>query len=138
MSTFRRLEEAVISWAEDRQIIAHQNPSTALLKSFSEMGELADATIKNDLDGIVDGVGDILVTLIIYCALKRINMTTCLEAAYNEIKHRTGTMLPNGVFVKDSLFNISVPDAQVCLNGAAKGMLNTMQTEKIITNGFQS
>jgi hypothetical protein len=35
------------------------------------------------------------------CALLDINMTSCLQLAYNEIKDRKGTLLPNGVFVKE-------------------------------------
>ena len=67
------------------------------------MGELADATIKGDRHGIRDGVGDVMVCLIIFCALQQIDLTACLAEAYNEIKDRKGTMLPNGVFVKDLL-----------------------------------
>jgi len=26
----------------------------------------------------------------------------CMTAAYNEIKHRKGTLMPNGVFVKEA------------------------------------
>jgi NTP pyrophosphatase (non-canonical NTP hydrolase) len=62
---------------------------------------LADALNKNDMDGIKDGVGDVLVCLINMCALLDINLTDCLQLAYNEIKDRKGTLLPNGVFVKE-------------------------------------
>jgi NTP pyrophosphatase (non-canonical NTP hydrolase) len=46
---------------------------TQLLKGFSEMGELADATIKHDEDGIIDAVGDVMVCLVNYCAIKDIS-----------------------------------------------------------------
>ena len=69
---------------------------------MSELGELADATIKGDDEGIVDGVGDVLVCLIIYCALQGIDLKSCLEVAYGEIKNRRGTLMPNGVFVKEA------------------------------------
>ena len=78
-----------------------QTPQTQLLKAFSEMGELADATIKNDREGAMDAVGDTLVCLINYCALQDFNLVECLEIAYDSIKHRKGTLLPNGVFVKE-------------------------------------
>jgi hypothetical protein len=32
-----------------------------------------------------------------------ITLTECLEGAYNEIKDRKGTLLPSGVFVKESV-----------------------------------
>jgi NTP pyrophosphatase (non-canonical NTP hydrolase) len=72
------------------------------MKAGSEMGELFDAELKNDLPMIKDGVGDVLVCLINYCALKDINMVDCLKDAYNEIKDRKGTLMPDGTFVKES------------------------------------
>jgi NTP pyrophosphatase (non-canonical NTP hydrolase) len=68
----------------------------------SELGELADATIKKDKAKIIDGVGDVMVCLVNYCALQDIDLVNCMESAYDEIKHRKGTLLPNGVFVKES------------------------------------
>lgn len=98
--SYADVELEIIRWAEARQIIPNSTPQTQLMKTVSELGELADATIKNDRAGIVDGVGDVLVTLVIYCALQDINLVDCMNAAYAEIKHRKGTLLPNGVFVK--------------------------------------
>jgi NTP pyrophosphatase (non-canonical NTP hydrolase) len=100
MSTYAILELDIIRWAEARQIIPNSNSQTQLLKAVSELGELADATIKQDGPAIIDGVGDVMVCLIVYCALLDINLVGCMEAAYNEIKDRKGVLLPNGVFVK--------------------------------------
>ena len=94
-------EYLTIQWAKARQIIPNSTPATQLLKTVSELGELSDATIKNDRHGIRDGVGDVLVTLIIYCALQKIDMVSCLAEAYGEIQNRKGTLLANGVFVKE-------------------------------------
>ena len=99
---FKDFETLVHRWAQDRQIVPNSTPQAQLLKTMSELGELADATLKGDRHGIRDGVGDVMVTLIIYCALQKIDLTACLAEAYNEIADRTGTLLPNGVFVKDA------------------------------------
>ena len=101
MSTYAIVELDIIRWAEALQIIPNSNSQTQLLKAVSELGELADATIKQDAQGIVDGVGDVMVCLIIYCGLLDINLVDCMEYAYNEIKDRKGILLPNGVFVKE-------------------------------------
>jgi len=101
MATYQILELEIIRWAEARKIIPNSHPQTQLLKAMSEIGELADATIKNDQDGIADGVGDVMVCLIVYCVLQDINLVDCMELAYEEIKDRKGTLLSNGVFVKD-------------------------------------
>ena len=99
--SFEQTEKQVIKWAEDRKILPNSNSQTQLLKTMSELGELADAIIKGDRVGIIDGLGDVLVTLIIVAAKEDLNLVACLEVAYDEIKDRTGTMMPNGVFVKD-------------------------------------
>lgn len=100
MATYQTLELDIIRWAEARQIIPNSTAQAQLLKAVSEMGELADATLKKQMPAITDGVGDVMVCLIIYCALLDINLVDCMELAYEEIKDRKGTLLENGVFVK--------------------------------------
>jgi NTP pyrophosphatase (non-canonical NTP hydrolase) len=99
--TFEELEAKVVEWSKARQIIPNSTPQAQFLKAVSEIGELADAVNKRDLLATKDAVGDSLVCLINMCALLDITMTECLELAYNEIKHRRGTLLPSGVFVKE-------------------------------------
>ena len=101
MTTYADVEMDIVRWAEARKIIPNSNSQTQLLKAVSEMGELADATIKQDGPAIIDGVGDVMVCLIVYCALLDINLVGCMEVAYQEIKNRKGTLLANGVFVKE-------------------------------------
>ena len=99
--TWNITELDIIRWAEARGIIANSDSKTQLLKAVSEMGELADAIIKRDRPAIVDGIGDVLVCLIVVGALEDIDLTRCLESAYNEIKDRKGYLNKNVVFVKD-------------------------------------
>ena len=101
MTTYASIELDIVRWAEARKIIPNSTPSTQLLKAVSEIGELADATIKNDRDNIIDSVGDVMVCLVNYCALQNINLVDCMQVAYDQIKNRKGTLLPNGVFVKE-------------------------------------
>lgn len=98
---FDILRQRVIQWAQDRQIIPNSTPTAQLMKTVSELGELADATLKRDVDEIADGVGDVLVTLILYCELSGVCITECLAAAYDTIKDRKGTLTPEGIFVKE-------------------------------------
>jgi NTP pyrophosphatase (non-canonical NTP hydrolase) len=100
--SYADVEMKIIQWSEARKIIPNSTPDTQLLKAMSELGELADATIKKDRAGIIDGVGDVMVCLVNYCALLDINLVSCIESAYSEIKDRKGTLMPNGVFVKES------------------------------------
>jgi len=94
------LISAVEQWARDRQIIPNSNPLSQLMKTVSELGELADATLQGDGDGVIDGVGDVLVTLIIYANLQGLTLEECLASAYDTIKDRKGKLTPEGVFVK--------------------------------------
>ena len=64
--SYADIEMKIIQWAEARKIIQNSNPESQLLKAVSEMGELADATIKNDEEAIVDAVGDVMVCLVKY------------------------------------------------------------------------
>jgi len=98
--SYAAIEMKIIQWAEARKIIPNSTPDIQLLKAMSEMGELADATIKGDKEAVVDSVGDVMVCLINYCALQDIHLVDCMEVAYDQIKNRRGTLLPNGVFRK--------------------------------------
>ena len=99
--SYSSIESDIIRWAEARKIIPNSTPDVQLLKAMSELGELADATIKKDREAIIDAVGDVMVCLVNYCALQDINLIDCMEVAYDQIKNRRGTLLPNGVFQKD-------------------------------------
>jgi NTP pyrophosphatase (non-canonical NTP hydrolase) len=99
--SYANIEMKIIQWAEARKIIPNSTPEVQLLKAMSEMGELADGTIKNDREAIEDAVGDVMVCLINYCALQDLNLVDCMEVAYDQIKNRRGILLPNGVFQKE-------------------------------------
>ena len=93
---------AVEKWADDRQILTHSNVKAQALKLVSEVGELCDAIVKDDDAGIVDGIGDATVVLIILARLHGVPLPLCLGAAYEEIKDRKGRMVPGGAFVKET------------------------------------
>jgi hypothetical protein len=99
--TIDELILAVEDWAAARRIVPNSTPQAQLMKTMSELGELADATLKNDVAEKADGLGDVLVTLIIYAKLSGLSMQGSLEAAYNTIKDRRGYLTSEGVFVKE-------------------------------------
>ena len=98
---FETLETKVIEWAGRRGILEHGKPHSQLLKAVSELGELCDAEGKNDINAIRDAVGDVMVCLINYCALRSVTINDCLWEAYKQIQFRTGRLMPDGTFVKD-------------------------------------
>jgi len=100
--SWNTLELEVIRWAEARRIIPNATTSSQLLKAVSEMGELADAEGKRNREAIKDAIGDVLVCLINYSALHDMKLEDCLAHAYEQIKDRKGTLMPDGTFVKEA------------------------------------
>ena len=96
------VELDVIRWSEARKIIPNSTSKAQLQKVKEELQELEQAIESRNRDGIIDGLGDTLVCLINVAALEDLNLTSCLKAAYEEIKDRTGYMDKNGIFIKDS------------------------------------
>lgn len=98
------LELKVIKWADDKRLIPPVLDKVTALsqytKTVEEVSEIGVSIAKLDEAGVKDGIGDVLVTLIIQAEMWGLTLEDCLEAAYNEIKDRTGT-LQGGVFVKD-------------------------------------
>jgi len=99
--TFEELEQRVREWAFARDITAYSTPQAQLLKAVEELGELASAELKANNEGRIDGVGDVIVCLIIYCQMWNMDVTKCLAHAYNEIKDRKGKVVSGGAFVKE-------------------------------------
>lgn len=98
--TFEELEQAVSTWAHDRNIILGAKPIKQAHKTLEECGELIEAVANENTMETVDAIGDITVTLLIQCEMQGINFLGCLESAYNTIKDRKGRMI-NGKFVKE-------------------------------------
>lgn len=62
--TFQEFKENVEAWQEARGIYEHSTAQAQCLKAISEVGELADAVIKGDRDGLIDAIGDVAVCLV--------------------------------------------------------------------------
>lgn len=98
--SYSEYEMKVVQWGEARGIVQNGKPMGQAIKTLEEVTELIDALHRDDLDDIKDAVGDVVVTLIMVCATKDIDLTSCLALAYEQIKDRRGYLRPDGVFVK--------------------------------------
>lgn len=101
MTSYEITEMHVVRWGEARGIVQNSDSKTQLLKAVSEMGELADAIIKRDRDGIIDAIGDVLVCLTMVGAIEDVDVKKCFAIAYDQIKNRAGYLNKNGVFIKE-------------------------------------
>ena len=99
--SFEDLEQRVVAWAAARQIIPNSNAMSQALKTAEEVVELLQALNKQDSKEVIDAYGDCLVTLIIGAELYGVNLVSCLETAYEEIKDRKGHLGKDGIFYKD-------------------------------------
>ena len=90
----------VEQWAKDKGL-DQADSSKKMLKTIEEIGEVAASLARKDEHGLRDGIGDVVVTLIILAMQNDMDLYECLNQAYNEIKGRTGKMV-DGVFVKSS------------------------------------
>lgn len=70
----------VQGWAKERGIYNHSTPTAQLLKTLSELGEVADAVIKNDREALADGIGDVAVCLVNYWTMMGKNLENPLRA----------------------------------------------------------
>lgn len=95
-----KLENKILRWAYDRNLLDENNAPKQMLKVMEEVGELASAVAKKDEEQTIDAIGDVLVTIIILSAQLNLRPFECLEVAYNEIAERKGTTV-NGVFIKE-------------------------------------
>lgn len=122
MNNTDQLIEDVRQWGRDKGITGPNGKGTLLgqlAKTQEELTETRDAAVAiesiNLLDDdsgdydlardgkkldLKDGIGDCTVTLILAAEMAGLDFIECLQAAYDEIKGRTGTM-QNGVFVKE-------------------------------------
>jgi NTP pyrophosphatase (non-canonical NTP hydrolase) len=93
--------ELIREWAKSRGIYDKGDPKTQLIKLYEESGELSQAILKNDKEGIIDAIGDSVVVLTNLAHLVGTNIEGCIQSAYDEISNRTGRMI-NGTFVKNA------------------------------------
>lgn len=99
--SYAEVEMKIVQWGEARGIVQNATAMSQAIKTLEEVAELFDSLNKKDLDATKDAVGDIVVTLIMVCAVLDIDLVSCLKGAYAEIKDRKGYLTKEGIFVKE-------------------------------------
>ena len=124
---YEELSALVLQWGGDKGIFAKSTPLRQLDKTQEELDETKEAlqklasltdqeilseklltddpdTLDLEEDALAeakDGIGDMLVTIILLAKMVDMDTVDCLQSAYDVIKKRTGKMV-NGQFVKDN------------------------------------
>lgn len=97
------LVKLIEKWAREKNLDIAE-PEKQMLKVVEEVGEVAAALARNNKNDLRDGIGDVVVTLVILAMQNDMDLYECLNQAYNEIKDRKEKNV-NGVFVKESDLN---------------------------------
>lgn len=71
---FEDIKTLVEGWAEKKGIMEHGTPIKQLLKTLEEITELHAAIEDDNLEEIIDAIGDVVVTLVIYAKMKSITL----------------------------------------------------------------
>ena len=103
--SYEKLQEKVIEWAKDRNILENSTAIKQIHKTREELYETLSALRdleqgKESILEVADGIGDMLVTIILLANIVGLDSVDCLADAYEEIKNRKGKMV-DGLFVKD-------------------------------------
>jgi NTP pyrophosphatase (non-canonical NTP hydrolase) len=101
LKEIKELEMLIANWAEEKGLLNPEFAPKQFMKIQEELGELASAIIKEDIDKELDSFGDLLVTIIVLAWQRNISLKYALNVAYNEIKDRKGKMV-GGSFVKET------------------------------------
>ena len=117
----KKVFKNIRSWAEERGIYAKGDPKTQYVKLIEEVGELAKAILKDDKKEQIDAIGDSIVVLTNLAHLLGFKVEDCIDAAYDEIKNRKGSM-QNGTFVKNS-GTVSTQPYYTGLTNTARGSI---------------
>ena len=81
-----------------RNLIDGSTDKDQYMKLIQEAGELSDNICKGK--DISDDIGDIIVVLINIAERNDLDLKTCMEKAWDDIKDRKGRMI-DGIFVKE-------------------------------------
>ena len=92
--------DLIRAWAMERGLYEKGDIKTQTLKLMEEAGEICKATLREDHDEVIDGIGDCVVVLTNLAYLNGVTIEDCIDAAYDVISKRTGKMV-NGTFKKD-------------------------------------
>jgi NTP pyrophosphatase (non-canonical NTP hydrolase) len=78
-------KDDVIQWAVDRSIVQFSTVRAQLLKTQEELDELKAAVAAVDLGETIDGVGDVLVTLIIAAHMAGLDIDQCFSDQFGYV-----------------------------------------------------
>lgn len=77
------LVKLIEKWAREKNLDIAE-PEKQMLKVVEEVGEVAAALARNNKNDLRDGIGDVVVTLVILAMQNDMDLYECLNQAYND------------------------------------------------------
>lgn len=97
----RELTNNITKWFYDRGIAQNATELSQATKMLEEVTEVFDAISSGSKSDLMDGIGDVFVTLVGLSEVSGVDLWECVEIAYSEIKDRKGYLREDGTFIKD-------------------------------------
>ena len=130
----------VVEWGEEKGILSNSTPSKQLVKTMEESLEFIVAHDKGDIPEIIDAIGDITVTYILYLALINLDpvkvipdRVSIIDTAPDEFESPVHFDLPTSMSVIDvpsDLFNVERID-EVDKEEIPKSLWDIVNTYKV-------
>jgi len=96
-----KLIQRVIDWGFEKNILNRKDKIAQSIKIVEEAVETLSAVKADNEEEIIDGLGDVFVTIILLSKMYDKDIFYCLEKALSIIEKRKGKMDKSGFFVKD-------------------------------------
>lgn len=104
------LVKQVEQWSKNKGL-NESNSFVQYAKASEEFGEVGAALCRENFEDLKDGIGDVVVTMIILAQQNGLTLEECLAQAYGEIKDRKGKMSSDGSFIKEE--DLETPESKL-------------------------
>ena len=120
--TVKEYDDAIVAWAEARDIIQHSTAEAQLYKLCEEYGELGGAIAKNRIHKIKDGIGDTYVCLVNHCKIAY-NLTPSAFTVPFVADNRNPYFVGNRIIANIAEAAVALTDGCTCSAGRMAGLL---------------
>ena len=99
----------IYKWSNDKNMFTNSTATAQWYKCVSELGELADAIVKDDADGQVDAIGDIAVcaaNVAYCCGFNAAHVAKSIDNVISEISEELGVL--DRIDGVDIVYNVNI------------------------------
>ncbi len=109
--TMTQLVEEVMLWGYSKGIVQKASTDKQLLKGIEELTEISEALYANDRAEVIDGIGDLLVTQIMYMEIANIDSYNSISIALEDVEPMSSFV--EGVTIEMLISHLSIAFGKV-------------------------